>query len=551
MPRRSWRIARQPRALASETQRSILPPMLPAILTVSLSVLVGASLALFGIMERRKLAASIDAFALFASLAVVLGHLLPHSITALGLWAIVPFALALGLPTLLERALDRRGGHAGHGAALELSYLGLLVHQFGDGLGLGVFSSGAHEGHLHLDLMLGIGAHTVPIATLMTRAYLHQRGARAAAIRTVGLVLAGVFGVAFAHRLPADLLSKADPWLSAAIGGLLLHIVLHDPRSPSERGAPSRAAEIFALAFGLALLFLGGGYDHTHGTDEPGATIGASILQLLFVLSGPLVVGIVTLEAIRRFFPRRAETLRHQLESRGLPAAGFFLVALVLSALLPPLHALGAIGGIGLASRLGERLRLRARGGGAHASRSLGAQLFIGILLAAYLMLVELSRPYAFALTGVIALAFPRAPLAFLPSGFAFALGSVELGSTSLRHFIFEAPGNRFFQAESTAGTGPLLFGLALTLSVDFPALLRSRSPRLIFAFFYALLLGQLASLIAPALPWSPPELASIAQYIFSALLLVLFFAQLLRSGIRALLDEVFGGEKCGAHAEH
>lgn len=516
--------------------------MLPAILTVSLSIMAGACLAFFGIAERRRLAASIDSFALIACLAVVLGHLLPHSIASLGLVALMPFALALGLPALLEWTLERRASHsghgaAGHGAALELSYLGLLVHQFGDGLGLGVFSSGEHEGHLHLDLLVGIGAHTVPIATLMTRAFLRQRGPRAATFRALGLIIAGVLGVAFAHRLPADLLSHADPWLTAAIGGLLLHIVVHDPRSPEERLRPSRLAELFALLFGLALLFLGGGYDHAHAAEPAGgSSIGGAVLEILGVISAPLLIGLVALFALRRLFPERAESLGGALERSSLPSKSLFLCAIALAALLEPLAWLILAAALAAAARLATPLGLRPEGG--HLERGVAVQLALGVLIATYLTLAAASAPSQqlsseltpWMLIGAIALAFPRAPLLILPIGLALSVISGAEGALGAST-----------NTEAASALGPLVFGLALTLSIDAPALLRARSPRLIFGFFYALLLGQLAALGGAAFALRPSALSDELERILAGALLALFFLYLLRAGTRALISELFG----------
>src|SRR5690606_12858090 len=118
-----------------------------ALLTVLLSVSAGAGLAFLGGRDRRHLARVVDSFSLVACLVVVLVHLLPHALSRVGLVGLVPFAAALLIPLYFERwAHQRSGGHGAHGrAALEIGYAGLLLHQVGDGLGLGTFASGAHE----------------------------------------------------------------------------------------------------------------------------------------------------------------------------------------------------------------------------------------------------------------------------------------------------------------------------------------------------------------------------------------------------------------------
>lgn len=490
--------------------------MLSAILTVTLSIIAGASLAFFGLAERRRIATSIDAFALIASLAVVLGHLLPHAITAIGLLAFIPFFLALALPALLERAIEQGEHPARHGAALELSYLGLLFHQFGDGLGLGVFSSGPHEGHLHLDLMLGVGAHTVPIATLMTSAFLRERGARSAAFRAAGLILSGALGVTLARRIPGELLVQADPWISAAVGGLLLHIVMDDPESGEQRQRPSRPAEALALTFGFALLFFGGGYDHTHGTEPADdASIGLGMLEILRIIAVPISLGLAMIFTLPRLMRERVEAIKRALERASLPPLGVFMTAIILAALLDPLAFVYLGVAIAIAAQLAATLRLRPLGKHPATEGGIAAQLTIGVLIGTYLKLAGSGGLSDFLILGAIALAAPRSPLLILPIGLALGF------------------------SDHNGALGPLALGLALTLSIDAPALIRARSPRLVLALFFTLLSVQLTRLGGAALTLNPPELPLALERAAAALLVALFFVSLLRGGTRALIGEI------------
>jgi uncharacterized protein len=240
-----------------------------ALLTVLLSVFAGAGLAFLGGRDRRHLARIVDSFSLVACIVVVLVHLLPHAISRVGFIGLLPFAAALLVPLYFERwAHHRAGDHGGHGrAALEIGYAGLLLHQIGDGLGLGTFASGAHEGHDHMELALAIFAHTVPVAAVVTIAFIRATGPASALLRAVGLAVAGVAGVGLAGGTPNSFLAAAEPWVTSVVAGLLLHVITHDFRPEGGRGTSARVAELVAVALGVGLIFIGEG-EHAHGDTE-------------------------------------------------------------------------------------------------------------------------------------------------------------------------------------------------------------------------------------------------------------------------------------------
>ena len=60
--------------------------------------------------------------------------------------------------------------------ALEIGYVGLLLHKIGDGLGLGTYLSPLHAGHAHLDAVFAIAVHSVPMTAVVTMVYAAHRG---------------------------------------------------------------------------------------------------------------------------------------------------------------------------------------------------------------------------------------------------------------------------------------------------------------------------------------------------------------------------------------
>jgi hypothetical protein len=266
-----------------------------ALLTVLLSVFAGAGLAFLGGRDRRHLARIVDSFSLVACIVVVLVHLLPHAISRVGLVGLLPFAAALLIPLYFERwAHHRAGEHGGHGrAALEIGYAGLLLHQIGDGLGLGTFASGAHEGHDHMELALAIFAHTVPVAAVVTLAFIRASGPKSALLRAVGLALAGSAGVGLAGGTPSSFLAAAEPWVTAVVAGLLLHVITHDFRPEGGRGTSARVGELIAVTLGVALIFIGEG-EHAHGdTDSFRSELEHTLSSLALEVAPPALIGLV------------------------------------------------------------------------------------------------------------------------------------------------------------------------------------------------------------------------------------------------------------------
>jgi hypothetical protein len=162
--------------------------------------------------------------------ALVALHLAPESLGAIGAVAAVPFFLGLFGTTVFERltGLHHEHDHGDHAHAhgtgsLTLGFLGLGLHQAFDGLQIGL----VHE-TFGAQTTLAIAAHGAPLVAAYALSCRSTAGLRFALTRGVALVLLTGAGIALAGLVPPDLYEPAKPWLAAFVGGVLLHVVVHD-----------------------------------------------------------------------------------------------------------------------------------------------------------------------------------------------------------------------------------------------------------------------------------------------------------------------------------
>ncbi len=247
--------------------------------------------ALLGLGGRRRSLAALRTFALVSALAVVLAQLLPDALGAAGLFALAIFAAGALAPTLIGKLAARVGRNGGK-IGLELGFAGLLAHQLADGLALGAYGGEAHHDHGHGDVLLALSAHTVPLVALVTLVYQRQAGVAAAVVRAAALFVATLAGVLATALVPAAAFERFEPWITAAVAGLLLHVVVHDwepERAPA--GARERLVDLLAVAAGIGLVLLGG-HDHHHESGDVRSGIGEALLELSLQTAPALLLGL-------------------------------------------------------------------------------------------------------------------------------------------------------------------------------------------------------------------------------------------------------------------
>lgn len=295
--------------------------------------------------------------AMVTSIAVVLGQLLPESLSHIGMWGLCVFVLGYMAPRAAERlATWMRKPACSHEDAmctdlgLELGFVGLLLHSVGDGVGLGLYAGPLHAGHGHYDVLFAIAGHTVPVAALVALAFKTHRGTMNAIVRAVAVAFAMVLGMVLANALSVSVLVRAEPWLTAVVSGLLLHIVTHGWNVEGETTLRSRVGDFVAIGIGISLVAFGGhshAHGHGHGHAESAAqggdlrhAMGDALVELgletaPMLLLGLLIAAVLQTQGAR--IPasvlsggsRLSQTLRGALVGAPLPvcACGILPVA--------------------------------------------------------------------------------------------------------------------------------------------------------------------------------------------------------------------------------
>jgi len=265
--------------------------VLLALLVAVLAVALGAALtAVSG--ARPTVLGFLRTFAATAAAAVVLTHLLPDALSGAGLWGALAFLGGLlgplALHPLTERLALRKSTLSPRRLALEAGFIGLLVHHVGDGLGIGAYAALPGGVLSHLDVILALIAHTVPLVAVVTLAYRGEYGLAVALRRVAALALASALGVGVSFAVPGPALASSAAWIGALVSGVLLHVVTHDWLEDLPKSEGARILDLAAAALGLSLALIGG---HEPGHEGSGhalfeAALATAVRGAPFLLIG-------------------------------------------------------------------------------------------------------------------------------------------------------------------------------------------------------------------------------------------------------------------------
>ncbi|MCB9676477.1 MAG: hypothetical protein H6737_15245 [Alphaproteobacteria bacterium] len=178
-----------------------------------LPTLLAGGLALYGRAHHAWML-PVRVVAVGSAVLVVLLELLPASVAALGIWALVVAVLAFTAPWVVERL-------AGDAAQSGWAAVGVVaVHQMADGAQMGVVGT---DSPAVLAVLALHGAPLVATAVLGAADQGRTAGVLALALLTAGLTTGMALG-----QVAVPVLAPIEPWLQAGIGGLLLHVFGHD-----------------------------------------------------------------------------------------------------------------------------------------------------------------------------------------------------------------------------------------------------------------------------------------------------------------------------------
>lgn len=255
-----------------------------------------------------------QAFAVTAVVAIATTHLLPEATAVLGWTALGVFALTVAAPHGLMVAVARsRGLKDANRATPDLAFLGVLLHQMGDGIGISAIGALGEERNAAL---IGLFVHTLPLAVMVMVMFRGAGDLRGGWIRIAVLMAATAIGTGVGAALGLEQHSVLAPWLQAGVAGLLVHVVLHIQTPEHAPDGPSRAVELGALVLGLAIAFLAGsvhadpahaghGHSHAHAEGPLVVALAERIVALTRQAAVPMLLGLGTLWAVRRTVAQR------------------------------------------------------------------------------------------------------------------------------------------------------------------------------------------------------------------------------------------------------
>ena len=341
------------------------------LLVISLLALVVGPL-LFRLADRAHWALlALDGFIMITVAGLVLMHVVPHAVEVAGPWALAMALVGFLGPGLIERHLHR-AARSTHLATLILACIGLLVHEFFDGVALGL-PAARHE-HGHNDegslLAMAVVLHRLPVAITVWWLLRPALGRAAAAATLAGLGLATVAGFVFAGRVEPLMEEAWTGFLQCLVAGSLLHVIVHrppplttsvaPPPAPAPPVAPAPGIErgnlfsgVGALIGVLAVAGIADDREPLHGAS--GAMhIGDTFLALALQLAPALLLGLLLVGLSKVYLPQPSPGwLRAgRAGTRALRGVGYGLVLPVRSYDVTPMYRLLIRGGVPLATAL-------------------------------------------------------------------------------------------------------------------------------------------------------------------------------------------------------
>lgn len=219
------------------------------LLILSILILFAGPLCYRFVARDARLRALLDGFIIISVGGLILMHVLPESVAAIGAGALAAAAAGVILPVLFERfgGLAAKGTHV---LLMVVAWGGLLVHTILDGLTLAA--------HSHAEVSAAIAAaivlHRLPVALLIWWLVRPRYGRRAAGVALSAIALATIAGFLLEGHLHSfggfDGNSSVFAYIQALVAGSLLHVILHNDHHDHEVSLHSPAQRTRAEAIG-------------------------------------------------------------------------------------------------------------------------------------------------------------------------------------------------------------------------------------------------------------------------------------------------------------
>lgn len=198
---------------------------------------------------------TLDGFVLITVSGLVLVHILPHAYAVAGPLALVVAAVGFLGPALVERNLHESARTA-HVATLIFACLGLIVHEFLDGVALGAAALAEHDQHQEGTLLaMAVVLHRLPVAITIWWLLRPASGVLAAALVLIAMGMATIGGYTLSGVVHSALSQEWVSAFQALVAGSLLHVVIHRPSAalaPSPTGEGEGGGRAYAGAGALA-----------------------------------------------------------------------------------------------------------------------------------------------------------------------------------------------------------------------------------------------------------------------------------------------------------
>lgn len=291
---------------------------LPMLLTLSMLALVfGAGMGLLLKNRGWGIAALKGLMASFLGGLLVL-HLLPHAYERVGAISLLAILAGFVFVVLIERISMHKAHKHEHGEerffTAEMLWVGLILHQVTDGIGLGIAADGVVG---DWRMAMAVIVHRIPVAAVVVWLFQRRGEMKEAWLRVLGMGLATIAGALFSSVLGPIVDTAIVDLFYAFIAGSFLHLLTHDFLDHHAHILRDRRSEFLAFVFGIGLLILAEkffpdphaleavahGHDHAAHAHENSGFFTA-LLILVRETAPYLVLGLVTSGLLHAYLPQ-------------------------------------------------------------------------------------------------------------------------------------------------------------------------------------------------------------------------------------------------------